>query len=110
MASPKFQTIKQFRAERGVGHTLTYQLIGTGKIKAVKLGAKTLIDVESADAFFLSLPVWTAKGPPRKSKASQPMAAAMDKPASLSSTKREQDALRGEIPGQRRPLGGRPGR
>jgi hypothetical protein len=110
MARPKFQTIKQFRADHGVGHTLTYQLIGTGKIKAIKLGAKTLIDVESADAFFLSLPVWTAKGSPRKSKVSQPMAAAADKPASPPSLKRERDALHGEIAGQRRPLGGRPGR
>jgi hypothetical protein len=70
MASPKFQTIKQFRAERGVGHTLTYELIATGKIKAIKLGAKTLIDVESADTFFQSLPVWTAKASQKKSPSS----------------------------------------
>ena len=110
MARPKFQTIKQFRADRGVGHTLTYQLIGAGKIKAIKLGAKTLIDVESADAFFLSLPVWTAKRSPKKAKVSSPIGDAIDNPASPPSMKRKRDAQPREIAGARRPLEWRSGR
>ena len=33
-----------------------YELLGSGALKASKLGAKTLIDVECADSFFGGLP------------------------------------------------------
>lgn len=40
----------------GVGKSRLYQLVGSGDIEAVKLGVKTLLVVESGDAFFRSLP------------------------------------------------------
>jgi hypothetical protein len=40
----------------GVGRTKLYELLGDGSLKGWKLGAKTLIDVETADDFFPSLP------------------------------------------------------
>lgn len=40
----------------GIGRTKLYELLGDGSLKAKKLGAKTLIDVASADVFFKSLP------------------------------------------------------
>lgn len=44
----------------GIGRTKLYELLGAGALKASKLGAKTLIDVESADSFFSSLPDFRA--------------------------------------------------
>ena len=38
-----------------------YELLGNGFIQARKLGAKTLIDVDLADAFFASLPSFGAE-------------------------------------------------
>jgi len=40
----------------GIGRTKLDELLGDGSLKARKLGAKTLIDVETADDFFASLP------------------------------------------------------
>jgi len=40
----------------GIGRTKLYELLGNGSIEARKLGAKTLVDVHSADTFFQSLP------------------------------------------------------
>lgn len=40
----------------GIGRTKLYELLGDGSLKGRKLGAKTLIDVETADDFFASLP------------------------------------------------------
>ena len=40
----------------GIGRTKLYELLGSGALKASKLGAKTLIDVECADSFFSALP------------------------------------------------------
>lgn len=53
---PRFQEIKHFCAENNVSHVTTYKLINEGAIEAVKLGRKTLIVVESADAWAASLP------------------------------------------------------
>lgn len=40
----------------GIGKTKLYWLIAMNKIIAVKFGAKTLIVVESGDAYFAGLP------------------------------------------------------
>lgn len=44
----------------GIGRTKLYELLGDGSLKAWKLGAKTLIDLNGADAFFASLPAFTS--------------------------------------------------
>ncbi|MEQ1706877.1 MAG: helix-turn-helix domain-containing protein [Terricaulis sp.] len=49
-------TVKQFCAAYGMGRTRLYDLIAAGKIEAVKDGPKTLIPVESAEAWAASLP------------------------------------------------------
>jgi excisionase family DNA binding protein len=56
-------SIKDFCQNYGVGRSLTYQLIGAGTLEAKKLGAKTLIDRASADAWYSSLPSF---GPARR--------------------------------------------
>ncbi|MCX7358954.1 MAG: helix-turn-helix domain-containing protein [Alphaproteobacteria bacterium] len=53
---PRLYTVKQFCAAYGCGRTRCYELIATGKIEAVKDGPKTLIPVESAEAWAASLP------------------------------------------------------
>jgi hypothetical protein len=61
---PKLMSVPAALDRYGIGRTKLYALIGIGEIRAVKLGAKTLIDVESADAFFDSLP--ELQGPNRR--------------------------------------------
>ena len=53
---PRLYTVKQFCAAYGCGRTRCYDLIAAGKIEAVKDGPKTLIPVESAEAWAASLP------------------------------------------------------
>ncbi len=49
-------TISQFRRTYAVGNTKTYDLINSGAILAKKIGAKTVIDRASAEAWYHSLP------------------------------------------------------
>lgn len=51
-------SVSQATARYGVGRTKLYELLGSGALKARKLGAKTLIDVDCADRFFSSLPAF----------------------------------------------------
>jgi excisionase family DNA binding protein len=53
-------TVKQFCAAYGMGRTRLYFLISQGKIEALKDGPKTLIPVESAEAWAASLPRFTS--------------------------------------------------
>ncbi|MEQ1819536.1 MAG: helix-turn-helix domain-containing protein [Terricaulis sp.] len=53
---PRLYTVKQFCAAYGMGRTRLYDLIAQGKIEAVKDGPKTLIPIESAEAWAASLP------------------------------------------------------
>lgn len=53
---PRFYTVKDFCRAYGMGRTRLYGLIGQGKIEALKDGARTLIPVESAEAWAASLP------------------------------------------------------
>lgn len=53
---PRFYTVKDFCLAYGMGRTRFYDLIAQGKIEAVKDGSKTLIPVESAEAWAASLP------------------------------------------------------
>jgi excisionase family DNA binding protein len=49
-------TVDEFGEIYGPGRTTTYELIKGGHLKALKLGRKTLILRESADAWLESLP------------------------------------------------------
>jgi hypothetical protein len=54
--SPRAISVERFGMVYGPGRSLTYQLIAEGKITARKIGRKTVIDVESADRWYASLP------------------------------------------------------
>ena len=53
------RTVKQFGADYGVGKTLTYAEIKAGRLRAVKVRARTLILHEDSEAWARSLPVVT---------------------------------------------------
>jgi hypothetical protein len=50
------RTVKQFCADYGVGKTLTYAEIKAGRLRAVKVGFKTLILHIDSEAWVRSLP------------------------------------------------------
>ena len=54
---PKYATIQSWTALSGIGRTKTYEMIGEGKLRAVKAGRRVLIDVEHGLAFMKALPV-----------------------------------------------------
>lgn len=54
--STRFLPVSEFCARYGVGRTSAYALLQSGKIQAVRAGARTLIDAESAEAWAASLP------------------------------------------------------
>ena len=43
-------------ARYSIGKTLLYRLLRDGHVRAVKLGARTLVDVASMDRYFAMLP------------------------------------------------------
>ncbi len=61
----KFISVRGFCEEFGVGRTRCYELIGSGAIRAVKAGSRTLVCVDSALAWAETLPVVGARGAKR---------------------------------------------
>jgi excisionase family DNA binding protein len=53
----QYCTVREARASLCCGSTKLYDLIGSNKIRAVKDGGRTLIDIRSIDAYLASLPV-----------------------------------------------------
>jgi hypothetical protein len=60
---PKLLGIAAATRRYGVGRSSLYELFAQQKLRAVKFGKKTLVDVASADAFFASLPAAEIRGP-----------------------------------------------
>lgn len=54
---PAYATVPEWCRLSGVGRSRTYELLGTGQLRAKKLGARTLIDVAHGLAWLDSLPV-----------------------------------------------------
>ena len=59
-------SIRSFCDAYGVGRTRTYDLIAAGKLRAVKNGPRTMIDVESAEAWAASLPRFKSGAAPAR--------------------------------------------
>ena len=51
-------TIEQFSAEYGPGFTRVYEMMGSGELAAIKVGKRTLIRREDAEAWLASRPVF----------------------------------------------------
>jgi excisionase family DNA binding protein len=54
--SPRYSTINEAVRRYGTSRSTLYLLIKQRKIRAIKRGGRTLIDVASADAYFDALP------------------------------------------------------
>ena len=52
----QFSTIRDWTKLTGVSRSLTYELLADGKLRAVKLGNRTLIRLPEALAYLDSLP------------------------------------------------------
>jgi excisionase family DNA binding protein len=53
---PKYISIVEAALRWGVGKTTIYELIHAKGLRAIKVGARTLIEVRSGDDFFAALP------------------------------------------------------
>ena len=65
---PNYLSINDFRSRYSVGNTQTYEMIGDGRLRTVKLGRRTLIEAASARELFESLP----SGPRRRAAPPEP--------------------------------------
>jgi len=61
--SPKFCTIDHWLAISGMGRRATYDKLGTRELHAIKVGTRTLIDVEAGLAWLRSLPQAKIRAP-----------------------------------------------
>jgi excisionase family DNA binding protein len=57
----KFLPIKDFVERYPFSRTHTYELLQKGKLRAAKLGKKTLVNTESADELLAGLPEYKAQ-------------------------------------------------
>lgn len=58
-AFPAYAPVDRWCALSGMGRSATYQALGRGNLRAIKVGARTLIDVPNGLGWLRSLP--TAK-------------------------------------------------
>ncbi len=65
----RFATFDAWKAMSGIGRTKTYYLLAEGKLRAVKAGKRTLIDVESGLAWLASCPAANIRCQPRPRRA-----------------------------------------
>jgi hypothetical protein len=63
--TPRFTTIELWCAISGLSRRVTYDRLGTGELKAIKVGTRTLIDVEAGLAWLRALPAAKIR-PPRQ--------------------------------------------
>lgn len=55
---PAMMTIEEFRAWSRLGRTRIYELLGSGELAAIKIGRRTLITSEAAEAWFKAQPAY----------------------------------------------------
>jgi hypothetical protein len=60
---PAFCTIDTWISQSGMGRRSVYDYLGTGDLKAIKVGARTLIDVEHGLAWLRSRPAAVIRAP-----------------------------------------------
>jgi hypothetical protein len=60
---PKYMSISDWTHFAGMGTTSIYAALASGDLKAIKVGRKTLIDVEHGLAWLSERPAWTPTGP-----------------------------------------------
>jgi hypothetical protein len=63
MPNPKFAPLPQWCALSGMSRTASYNALGRGDLKAIKVGTRTLIDVDAGLAWLRSLPAAQIRAP-----------------------------------------------
>lgn len=58
---PAYAPIPDWRVLSGMGRSATYEALGRGDLRAIKLGTRTLIDVAHGLAWLGSLPAATVR-------------------------------------------------
>lgn len=58
---PAYATVPDWCALSGMSRSGTYEALGRGDLRAIKMGARTLIDVQHGLAWLASLPVATVR-------------------------------------------------
>jgi hypothetical protein len=61
--TPKFAPLPQWCALSGMSRTATYNALGRGDLKAIKIGTRTLLDVDAGLAWLRSLPAAQIRAP-----------------------------------------------
>lgn len=61
--SPKYCTIETWTGISGMSRRVVYEKLGTGELKAIKAGTRTLIDVDAGLAWLRSLPPAVIRAP-----------------------------------------------
>ena len=61
--TPRFTTIERWCAISGLSRRVVYDRLGTGELKAIKAGTRTLIDVDAGLDWLRSLPPPTIRAP-----------------------------------------------
>lgn len=56
MQLPPFMTVKEFCAWSRIGHTKFYELLARGEVRAIKVGRRTLVSSEAAQAWLDAQP------------------------------------------------------
>jgi hypothetical protein len=64
--TPKFATIEDWCTISGMSRRVTYDRMGTGELKAIKVGGRTLLDVEAGLAWMRALPPAVIRAPRQK--------------------------------------------
>lgn len=64
--SPKFATIEDWCAISGMSRRVTYDKLGSQELKAIKVGGRTLVDVEHGLAWLASCPPAIIRAPRQK--------------------------------------------
>jgi predicted DNA-binding transcriptional regulator AlpA len=57
-------SVAEFKAHYRMGHTTFYRLVNDGKLKAVKIGRRTIVTAAEADRWFASLSELNPSAPP----------------------------------------------
>ena len=60
---PKFTPLSHWCAISGMSRTATYNALGRGDLKAIKVGSRTLIDVDAGLTWLRSLPAARIRAP-----------------------------------------------
>jgi len=69
MDTPKFASIEAWCAISGLSRRVTYERLGSGELKAVKVGSRTLVDCDAGLAWLRSLPPPAIRAPRQRERA-----------------------------------------